>query len=95
MPQGFSGILRKIKEEYGNPPVYILENGFADKGSMKDYKRIKYLYSYLREMLQAMKEGCDVKVYSTWTFLDAFEWTEGYTYVLCICYRILKFSFFR
>ena len=79
MPEGFGGVLRKIKEEYGNPSVYINENGFSDRGSLNDTNRLNYYYSYLKQMLLAMKDGCNVKGYTAWSLMDNFEWTKGYT----------------
>ena len=79
MPEGFSGTLRKIRDQYGNPQVYVLENGFSDYGNVTDYERLSYHYSYLKEMLLAIKDDCDVKAYTIWSLLDSFEWFFGYT----------------
>ena len=79
MPEGFSGLLRKIRDEYDNPEVYVLENGISDHGVITDYDRINYYYLYLKEMFLAMQDGCNVKAYTVWSFLDCFEWFGGYT----------------
>lgn len=42
VPWGFRKILNWIKKEYGNPPVYVTENGFADLGQIDDTDRINY-----------------------------------------------------
>ncbi|XP_033217859.1 myrosinase 1-like isoform X2 [Belonocnema kinseyi] len=78
VPEGFGGILRKITKEYGNTPIYVLENGYSDTGSLNDLDRINYYYSYLKEMLLAIKDGCNVKSYAAWSIMDNYEWTEGY-----------------
>ncbi|XP_046623554.1 myrosinase 1-like isoform X1 [Neodiprion virginianus] len=79
IPEGFSSLLRKIKSEYNNPPVYITENGFSDNNKVQDYQRIKYHYLYLKELLQAVKrDGCNVQRYTFWSLLDNFEWSSGY-----------------
>jgi beta-glucosidase/6-phospho-beta-glucosidase/beta-galactosidase len=37
VPEGMSKLLRWIKKEYDNPPVYVTENGVSDKGGLNDY----------------------------------------------------------
>jgi len=32
-----------IKNEYGNPPMFITENGFGDNGQLDDLDRISYI----------------------------------------------------
>lgn len=43
VPWGFRKLLVWIKKEYGNPEVYITENGFPDTGELNDTKRIHYM----------------------------------------------------
>lgn len=55
---------RWIKKEYNNPSVIITENGWSDKGELKDNGRIKYLYDHLQAILKAiMEDKCNVKGY--------------------------------
>lgn len=80
VPQGFSAILRKIKEKYNNPVIFVLENGVSDGNGTNDDFRINYLQSYMKEMLTAItKDGCNVQAYTIWSLLDNFEWKSGYT----------------
>ncbi len=80
VPKGFGDLLRKIKNKYDNPPVYVMENGVSDGNRTNDDFRINYLYSYMKEMLVAIKrDGCDVRAYTYWSFLDSFEWDAGFT----------------
>ncbi|XP_029161411.1 myrosinase 1-like [Nylanderia fulva] len=80
VPQGFREIINKIAKEYDNPPLYIMENGFSDECCTSDHSRISYLHSYIKAMLLAIYEdGCNVKGYTIWSFLDNFEWLAGYT----------------
>jgi beta-glucosidase/6-phospho-beta-glucosidase/beta-galactosidase len=36
-------MLAWIAHEYNNPPVFVTENGFSDRGELEDVDRIKYL----------------------------------------------------
>lgn len=80
VPRGFGDTLRKLKLEYGNPPIFVLENGFSDRGThLIDTPRIEYLHDYLREMLIAVnRDGCNVKGYTVWSLMDNFEWDRGF-----------------
>lgn len=63
--------------------IIITENGaaFTDQlvdGVVEDQDRISFLQSYLSEILRAKNEGVKVGGYFIWTFLDNFEWAEGF-----------------
>ncbi|XP_051172499.1 myrosinase 1-like isoform X1 [Leptopilina boulardi] len=79
VPEGFRHMLNKIKKEYQNPIVYVTENGYSDRDGLNDYGRMNYYYSYIKQMLLAIKDGCNVKGYAFWSLLDNFEWEKGYT----------------
>lgn len=75
-----------LKKFYNYPQIsdlVVTENGAAFKeyfqnGEINDHKRIKYLKDYLAAVLEAKKEGVNVKGYFVWTFTDSFEWAEGF-----------------
>jgi beta-glucosidase len=77
-------ILGELQESYGNPPVYITENGadYVDtvgpSGRVEDGDRIAFLREHLLAARKAMDEGANVKGWLVWTLLDNFEWAEGY-----------------
>ncbi|XP_028799692.1 vicianin hydrolase-like [Neltuma alba] len=85
-PEGLHQLLVYIKDKYQNPQIYITENGVAEANNaskpvqeaIKDSIRITYHDSHLRSLLQAIKEGVNVKGYYAWSFMDDFEWTSGY-----------------
>ncbi|XP_026320224.1 myrosinase 1-like isoform X2 [Hyposmocoma kahamanoa] len=56
VPAGFGNLLRWCKSSYNDPPIYITENGFSDRGTLEDYGRIKYLNDYLTEILNVIYE---------------------------------------
>lgn len=93
VPEGFGNVLRKIKKEYNNPVVYVLENGYSDYGEMRDYNRVGYHYSYLMELIKAVKrDGCRVQKYTVWSLLDNFEFKSGYTWVRCFLWSGFRVS---
>ncbi|KAG5684012.1 hypothetical protein PVAND_013265 [Polypedilum vanderplanki] len=78
-PSGMLHLLKWIKKEYHNPPVYITENGVSDKGGLNDVKRVEYFNSYLTAILNAINDGCDVRGYIAWSLMDSYEWKAGFT----------------
>ncbi len=66
-------------------PVYITENGMACldsvfvDGKIHDAERIDYLTRYLRCLKEACENGCDIRGYFMWSFMDNFEWAEGFS----------------
>ncbi|XP_045494367.1 myrosinase 1-like [Colias croceus] len=79
VPWGFYNLLTTIREEYGNPPIYITENGFSTKAGLVDDDRVTYYRGYLSAMLDAIEEGSDIQAYTAWSLMDNFEWKMGYT----------------
>ncbi|XP_015120600.1 myrosinase 1 [Diachasma alloeum] len=78
-PEGIGAVLRQIRDEYYNPPVYILENGMAEGATFNDTDRIYHLHFYMKEVMSALNDGCDIRSYAVWSLLDSFEWVAGYT----------------
>ncbi len=64
-------------------PIYITENGIADKN---DIYRDMYIKQHLYAVKQALDDGFDVRGYHYWTLLDNFEWSKGYSE----CYGLYK-----
>ncbi|XP_077986137.1 cytosolic beta-glucosidase-like [Glandiceps talaboti] len=82
VPWGLRRLLALIKFEYGNPPIYITENGFSTDyvGELNDVDRMNFYRSYINEVLKAIElDGVDVKSYTAWSLMDNFEWARGYT----------------
>lgn len=83
-PEAIYETLIRFKNEWGDPDVYITENGSAEKdqlldGMINDQLRIDYLKGYLSQVRRAMDYGVKVKGYFVRTLMDNFEWQEGYT----------------
>ncbi|NXT75155.1 LPH hydrolase, partial [Zapornia atra] len=80
-PFGFRKLLRWIKEEYNNPPIYVTENGVSERGAINfnDTWRTHYYRSYINEALKAVVlDGVDLRGYTAWTLMDNFEWAVGF-----------------
>ncbi len=75
--------VRFCYERYGLP-IYITENGMACHdavsldGKVHDPNRQDFLDRYLSALQQAADEGVDLRGYFLWTFLDNFEWDQGF-----------------
>ncbi|KAK9139343.1 hypothetical protein Scep_009024 [Stephania cephalantha] len=79
-PSGLQKVLEQIKQVYGNIPVYIHENGqrTPHNSSSNDKSRVAYVEGFLESLLDAVSNGCDVRGYFVWSFMDLFELKEGY-----------------
>lgn len=79
-PYMFQGVLETLKERYHNPPIFIHENGFLtnSNSSLNDVKRVQYIHSYIGGLLDALRNGSDVRGYFVWSFMDVFELLGGY-----------------
>nr|XP_019706265.1 beta-glucosidase 22 isoform X3 [Elaeis guineensis] len=80
-PQGLQYMLEYLKEAYGNPPIYIQENGYGlgiFNDTINDTARIDFLSGFIGSTLDAVRNGSDVRGYFVWSFLDVFELLAGY-----------------
>lgn len=82
-PQAFTDVLVRLNHLYSLPPIYITENGAAmpDKivdGEVRDLDRVAYYDAHLNAVNAAIEQGVNVSGYFAWSFMDNFEWAEGY-----------------
>ena len=84
--QGLSDTLKWVAQRYGNPPIYITENGsaffdppVAEGGRVHDPLRVNYLQKHLRAIHGAIEAGVDVRGYCAWSLLDNLEWAHGFS----------------
>jgi beta-glucosidase len=83
-PDGLTGTLRMIADNYPAVPLYITENGaaFDDKvgpdGEVDDPQRVEYYAEHLRACHEAIEAGIPLRGYFAWSLLDNFEWAYGY-----------------
>ena len=85
MPQSIYWGTRFAAEVYGVKTIYITENGCGYSkepvvnGEVLDLHRRDYVRNYLRELHRAITDGVPVKGYFLWSFMDNYEWQDGYT----------------
>jgi beta-glucosidase len=73
-PQGLYDIIMKIKRNW-NKPILVTENGVADR---LDRFRAPFIVGHLHQVNKAMKDGAEIIGYIHWSFMDNYEWLEGY-----------------
>lgn len=83
-PDGLRDMLSRLRDVYGNPPVYITENGLGaceelQNETVDDAERIEYLSQHLAAVLDARKAGADIRGYFIWSLFDLLSWTNGYS----------------
>ncbi|KAG1893155.1 glycoside hydrolase superfamily [Suillus fuscotomentosus] len=85
-PEGFRDLLNYIWKRY-KLHIYVTENGFAVKDesskpieeALQDNARVNYFKGNTASLKAAvLEDGVDVRAYFPWSFLDNFEWADGY-----------------
>jgi beta-glucosidase len=74
-PQGLTDLLVRVSREYTKLPLYVTENGMSEDN---DERRVAFYDDHLKAILDAQKQGADVRGYFAWSLLDNYEWAEGY-----------------
>ena len=75
-PKGLTNLLVRVSREYTKVPLYVTENGMSETD---DVRREYYYDIHLQAVLDAQRQGADVRGYFAWSLIDNFEWAEGYT----------------
>lgn len=84
--KGIYDILINLRDNYGNIPSYISENGmgvegeekFLVEGQIQDDYRIKFVRDHLQWLHKGISENCACKGYHLWTFIDNWSWSNAY-----------------
>lgn len=91
-PQSLYWGPRFTTEAYGVRSLLIAENGggYDDdvvvNNECIDLHRRELLRNYLKELHRAIGDGVPVDGYFVWSFLDNFEWQDGYTRRFGLCH---------
>jgi beta-glucosidase len=83
-PEAIYQVIKKIAAYPNVSKIVITENGaaFPDEmvnGEIHDVNRLKFIQDNLKEVLRAKKEGINIGGYFIWSFMDNFEWADGYS----------------
>jgi beta-glucosidase len=73
-PKGLYNMIMQVKTQW-NKPVFVTENGIADKS---DRYRAPFIVAHLQEVRRAIIDGANVIGYLHWSFMDNYEWQEAY-----------------
>ncbi|PWI32315.1 6-phospho-beta-glucosidase [Vibrio albus] len=84
--KGVYDILTNLRENYGNLPCYISENGmgvegeekFVKDGQIQDDYRIDFIKEHLKWLHKGIQEGSNCFGYHLWTFIDNWSWSNAY-----------------
>lgn len=96
-PEALYDTLMHIKKEYGDIECYITENGMgvqdesrfrSDDGVIQDDYRIEYVSGYLEQCHRAIQDGCNLKGYHMWSFIDL--WSPSNQFLNC--YGFVEFD---
>lgn len=84
-PSGLYQLAMRYRDEYGNPSVYVTENGTkCDEQivgeQVLDPYRQRYMELYLNQLVRANRDGADIRGYFVWSLMDLNEWAHGYGY---------------
>lgn len=96
VPQALYWGPRHVAEIYGVKSIYITENGGGyDEaapvhGEILDLHRRDLIRNYLNELRRATIDGVPVKGYFLWSFMDNFEWEDGYAMRFGVVYCDFK-----
>ncbi|KAG6531125.1 hypothetical protein ZIOFF_004896 [Zingiber officinale] len=96
VPWGLYKAVTYVKENYGNPIVFLSENGMDQSGNvtlpkgLQDTQRRHFYHNYISELKRAIDDGASVIGYFAWSLLDNFEWRIGYTSRFGIVYVDFK-----
>jgi beta-glucosidase len=82
-PEGMYRLLLRLRDEYGNIPCLITENGRpledeAGRDPLEDGERISYLADHIAAAGRAIAQGADCRGYFHWSLMDNFEWDKGF-----------------
>ncbi|WED24605.1 glycoside hydrolase family 1 protein [Vibrio sp. JC009] len=84
--KGVYDILVNVRDNYGNLPCYISENGmgvegeekFLENGQIQDDYRIDFIRDHLSWLHKGIEEGANCIGYHLWTFIDNWSWSNAY-----------------
>lgn len=84
--KGIYDILIDLRDHYDNIECFISENGmgvegeerYRQDGIIQDDYRVDFIREHLKWVHRALQEGCNVRGYHLWTFMDNWSWLNAY-----------------
>jgi beta-glucosidase len=77
-PGAFRDLLVRLRDDYGEMPILITENGAVYGDPVHDRRRVRFIHRHLAALYEAIERGVPVLGYFHWSFLDNLEWALGY-----------------
>lgn len=77
-PSAFTNLLVRLRNDYGDVPILITENGAVFGEPVHDERRVRYVHDHVAAVHDAVARGVPIAGYCHWSFLDNFEWALGY-----------------
>jgi beta-glucosidase len=78
VPSGLTDLLVRIRDDYGEIPIMITENGAVFAEPLHDTERVQFIRAHVAALEEAIEQGVPVIGYCHWSLLDNFEWALGY-----------------
>lgn len=85
---GLFDALMRMQDRYGDLPIFITENGYAQKREdlsdmslapfHEDKERQTYIREHLRECGRAIRAGVNLQGYFYWSYMDSWEVRAGF-----------------
>lgn len=105
-PQGMTDLLLWLQQRYAPPAILVTENGAAFDDTwdgtsdvINDTDRLSYIHDHIQAIGEAIQQGVPMQGYFAWSFMDNYEWMDGYNKRFGIVYvdyptqrRIIKDS---
>jgi beta-glucosidase len=78
VPSALTDLLVRLRDDYGELPILITENGAVFEEPLHDERRIRFIHDHLAALHDAIARGVPVAGYCHWSLMDNFEWKLGY-----------------
>ncbi|MGW4794853.1 family 1 glycosylhydrolase [Nonomuraea sp. NPDC004297] len=84
-PAHLHRVLARVAADFTDLPLYVTETGTGYRdgvhaaGRLHDPERVHHLDGAFTAAAHALSDGIDVRGYFVWSFMDNFEWADGYS----------------
>lgn len=84
-PHGLEDVLLRVQRDYQPKLILVTENGAAfndewdGQNEVADQRRVQCLQEHILHLERAFRQGVPLGGYFAWSFMDNYEWTDGYS----------------